>query len=319
MQVLHGSTRGLMLTKIYEYYEEQVSANILNKSTKKMVHFSEGGPGSYGYNNTYSVLGNLIELSDGYMYVGGLEPVLSRSYGNGINEEWNVFVQKYSKNFYNMNLAEDMQLLKNTSIREASGTPSEYNGYGRLYLNGDEKDYGIKWLTDLKNNSVILVRAVKVKGDNIVILWEQFAIKENYSTSGEYQGYVPVNSSKRDMYYMIIDKNANVILEPTFIPNVNMNDEELYVYNNDKIYWTTTDSNKLNVHVLDISQYLTSLKGDYDENGTVDISDAYMLLRSIVKEEVYTDNQIKTMDMDDSGDIDITDAYYLLRYIVKNM
>lgn len=61
------------------------------------------------------------------------------------------------------------------------------------------------------------------------------------------------------------------------------------------------------------------IKGDYDENGEVEITDAYLLLRSIVKEEELTSLKVQIVDMDDSGNVDITDAYYLLRYIVKNM
>lgn len=60
-------------------------------------------------------------------------------------------------------------------------------------------------------------------------------------------------------------------------------------------------------------------KGDYDESGEVDITDAYLLLRAIVNETNLSDRKIQIVDMDNSLDVDITDAYLLLRTVMKYM
>lgn len=312
----YGSTRGLMLTKLYNEYDEKVSQSVVKKSTKKMVHYSEGSTGSNGYNCTYSVLGNIIELNSGYMYIGGLDKNINLAYGSGIDSPWNVFVQKYNKKFYNMDTQEKMQLLKNTSIRKTIGEKPTNTSYGRLYLNGDEQDFGIKWLTDLDyTKTTILVRAVKAQHDNIVILWEENGLEKN-----DYGGYY-VKSSERTSHYMIIDKDGNTIVEDTLLDNVTLTDEEQYVYKEGKVYWTTTSGKNVNVNVLDVSDAIKVdyIKGDYNEDGEVDITDAYLLLRSIALETKLSDYIVKIVDMDDSSDIDITDAYLLLRTVVKNM
>lgn len=123
-----GTYRGLLVTKIYK----DANGNFQRK-TSKMIHYREGGPDTHGYNNTYSLVGNVIELSDGYMYVGALEKTLSMSYGNKVNESWNIMVQKYSKDFYTRDI-EEGQLLDG-EVREAVGPASEYNGIRKTISN----------------------------------------------------------------------------------------------------------------------------------------------------------------------------------------
>ena len=235
--------RGLLATKIYKD-----SNSNFQRKTFKTVHYREGGAGSYGYNSTYSLVGNVIELSDGYMYIGALENTLSRAYGNNINESWNIMIQKYSKDFENAEKVQDVQMF-NTEVRTATGEPAEYNGYGRLYLNGTEKDYGIKWLTDLKNEkTVVQLRAVELENDQIAILYELLDLKT--SSVGGYT----YKSSDGDVYYMIIDKDGNIITSPTIIPGVDLTQEEIYPYKDGKIYWTSTEngSNEIVINVLDV-------------------------------------------------------------------
>lgn len=311
-----GATRGLMLTKIYSEYDDEISQSVLKKSTKKMTHYSEGTTGSNGYNATYSVLGNIIELNSGYMYIGGLDKNINLAYGSGIDSPWNVFVQKYNKNFYTKDTQKDMQLLKNTTVRKTVGEKPTNTSYGRLYLNGDEEDYGIKWLTNLDDTkTVILVRAVKTKNDNVVILWEENGLEKN-----QYDRYT-FKQNIRTSHYMIIDKNGEIIKEDTILDDTFLSDAEKYAYKDGKVYWTTTKNTNVYVNVLDVSEYIEVdyIKGDYNEDGQVDIEDAYLLLRAIVAETLFSEDKLKIVDMDDSQDIDITDAYLLLRAVVRSM
>ena len=317
-----GSTRGLMLTKLYEVFDEQVNQNVIKKSTKKVAHYSEGSTGTNGYNCTYSVLGNIIELNDGYMYIGGLDKNINQAYGSGLDSPWNVFAQKYDKNFYNMGTQKEMQLLKNTSIRKIIGTKPENTSYGRLYLNGDEVDYGFKWLTDLDDTKcVILVRAVKLKDDNIAILWEEDKMNAN-----PYGGYY-LSSSNKVSHYMVIDKEANIIIEDTVLDNALISDEEQYVYKDGKIYWTTATGKNLNymINVLDVEQAIKDkkdaekpvidpskkLKGDMDRNGVITANDASMIL-DIYKNGNASTEDIEIGDMDGSGTLTANDASMIL-------
>ena len=113
-----GATRGLMISKIYPQEE------ILKVSKIKCYILVKVVWGSNGYNYTYSSLGNIIELSDGFLYIGSMEPTLSLEYGNSINESWNIFAQKYKPNFWEEDSIGNMQVF-NTYVRETQGTPPE--------------------------------------------------------------------------------------------------------------------------------------------------------------------------------------------------
>ena len=317
-----GATRGLMLTKLYEQQDEKTGKYIIKKSTKKMAHYSEGSTGTNGYNCTYSVLGNIIELDDGYMYIGALDKNLNRAYGSGIDSSWNVFAQKYDKNFYKMNSQKDMQLLKNTSIRQTIGQRPTNENLGRLYLNGDEVDYGFKWLTNLDNTkTAILVRAVKLRDDNVAILWEEDKMNKN-----SYGGYY-LSSSVKESHYMVIDKEGEIIVEDTILDNTLISDEEQYVYNNGKIYWTTApgNSNRITVNVLDVDQAIEDAKnkpiepidpskiqkGDLDRNGVVNSNDAAVAL-DIYNGRQLLDGDLEIGDMNNDGVINSNDAAMIM-------
>lgn len=307
-----GATRGINVSKIYD--EE----GILKLDTLKMIHYSEGGKGSHGYNYTYSTVGNIIELSDGYMYIGSLQPTLSLEYGEEISESWEVYAQKYTKDFYTKTTAQEAQMF-DTEIRTAQGTPPKdaHLGVdaseGRIYLTGDEKDYGIKWLTELNNEHMaILVRAVEIEDDNIVILWEQLEMED--LGNGKYDIY----DYDGDVYYMIIDKDANIISEPCLIPGVRMNEEEHYAYKDGKIYWTTASGNqRLVVNVLDVKNPLLR-KGDLNDDGLVDSADAAIAL-NLYKYNNATENDLEIGDMDENGMIDSADAAIILNVYKYNL
>ena len=116
---------------------------------------------------------------------------------------------------------------------------------------------------------------------------------------------------------MIIDSNANIISEPIYIENAVLSDEELYVYSNNKIYWTTSNgSNYITVNVLDLNEYLyddtpTLLKGDLDKNGIVDANDAAVAL-DLYKYNSATKDDLEIGDMDENGLIDANDASLIL-------
>ena len=310
-----GNTRGLLLTKIYEEHDSQYNLDILKEKTLRMTHFSEGGKGSNGYNWLYNVLGGLVEVNDGYIYVGAMEKTLSRAYGNSINEERNLFVQKYSKDFYQNKTAEQAQMLS-TKVRTATGEPAESNGYGRLYLTGDEKDYGMKWLTDLDKKAITVVRTVKTEDNKIVVLWEQVNLKE-YEYKGEPQGYTAEDiRENRDVYYMILDKNANIIQEATKIPNVYLSIEEQYAYKNGKIYWTTTGEHKtMTINGLDIKNPIKGLKGDVNGDGKVNIKDWNRMYEHISGKSKLNEEELYRGDVNDDEKVNIKDWNRLYEHI----
>ena len=311
-----GNTRGLLLTKIYEEHDDEYNLDVLKEKTLRMTHFSEGGKGSNGYNWLYNTLGGLVEVNDGYIYVGAMEKTLSRAYGNSINEERNLFVQKYSKDFYQNKTSEEAQMLS-TEIRTASGEPAESNGYGRLYLTGDEKDYGMKWLTDLDKKVITVVRTVKTEDNKIVVLWEEVKIKEWYY-QGEQQGYTGDDiENNREVYYMILDKDANIIQNATKIPNVLLSIEEQYAYKDGKIYWTMTgqENQKIIVNVLDVKHPIKGLIGDVNGDGKVNGKDWIRLYEHISETNKLTGEELKRADVNGDGKVNGKDWIRLYEHI----
>ncbi len=237
-----ASKRGITIGKIFE----DINLN-LNLRAFRTVHYREGAADTYGYNNTYCTPGNFIEVSDGYLFIGSLEKTLSRQYGDSINEPWNIFVQKYKKDMQNETQIQNIQVFTQEEQRVAEGEPSEYNGYGRLYLKGDEIDYGIKWLTDLESSIVINLKAIKADNENIILLWEELP----YSLSKT--GINTLDSKVGSNYYMIIDKDANILTPRTKInKDISLTTEEKYVYRDNKVYWTSCTgwNTQITVNVL---------------------------------------------------------------------
>ncbi len=295
-----GATRGMMVTKLYNYNDSEYG-NYFNLTTKRMFHYSEGSRGLSGNNILNSIMGNILELEDGYLYVGAMDPVLSSDYGTKINNPYQIVVQKYDKSFYIMDDSKAMQLL-DTPTRVVTGQkPEEVDSSTPLYLTGDEVDYGLKFLTNEKEYSPILVRAVKMDNDNVAIIWEQDKVNYNDST-------IYLSTSNYETYYMVIDKDANILVNPTKLENAVMSGEENYVYKDGFIYWTSIQGrnitiNKLNplnfieeVHFTKSEvelEYNTSMKLDV----TITPSDAFD------KTLQFTSSNPNIVSVDNSGNI----------------
>lgn len=64
------------------------------------------------------------------------------------------------------------------------------------------------------------------------------------------------------------------------------------------------------------------LLGDIDNNGDIEIADAYSLLRFIVArmdESSTPSTMLPAANLSEDDEIDIMDAYSLVRLVVKNM
>ncbi len=265
--------RGLTIGKIFE----DINSNLDYKEYRS-IHYREGSNETFGYNNTYCTPGNFIEVSDGYLFFGSIEKTLSRQYGDSINEPWNIFAQKYKKDMHNETSPQAIQVFTQEEERVTVGTqPPESIRHGNLYLNGNEVDYGIKWLTDLESSIVINLKAVKADNENIILLWEELPYS---STNG---GSNTIDSKVGSNYYMIIDKDANILTPRTKInKDVSLTTEEKYVYRDNKVYWTSCTgwNTQITVNVLnlidnpvkEIKTNVNELTMDKDSKRIVEVS-----------------------------------------------
>ena len=223
-------------------------------------------------------------MDDGYLYIGSLDKELSATYGATINNPWDIFVQKYRKDFQNTEDVKEMQMFT-TDERVVTGEKSDYE-YGRLYLTGSEVDYGMKWLNALDNETIILIRAVSLEDGNIAILWEQ-----NELEPGAVLGYT-LASRDGDIYYMVIDSDGNIVKEASKLEGVTLTNEEHYAYKDGIIYWTTTLGNKVTVNTLNIYNNIESVTLD-KESASVEYGEELVLNATINPIDTDMDKTLK--------------------------
>lgn len=248
------STRGVMLSKIYDEYYPKPDINAFKITTRKIINYSEAAQGKNGNNILNSSLGNIIELSDGYLYVGAMEKELNGAFADDINAPHQLVVQKIKKDFYTKDNAKDMVML-NTPIRKVTGEKATGSG---TYLKGDEEDYGLKFLTNLTDRSIIMSRAIKMDNDNVAIIWEQDKIEMSPL------GY-ELDDDDYETYFMVIDSSANVLIAPTKLENATMSGVQNYVYKDSCIYWTSTENRVITVNRLNPFDVIESVSFDKKE------------------------------------------------------
>lgn len=314
---LGGNTRGLIISKMHEEYNEELNRNVYNIAQRKMMHYSEGPNTVRGYNSTYHTFGNLLELSDGYMYIGGSEKSLRLEYGNEINEEWNIFAQKYSKDFYLKNSSSEAQLFE-APQRIASGQKPEKKDVGELYLTGNEIDYGIMYYTSLNKRSVVVVRAVKLSEEKIAIIWDEAKLEEMNNSNGDSQGYT-ANLASRDAYFMIIDKDGKIIKHRTALPNTKLSIAENYAVKEGKVYWTSsTGGYGYTINILDLNGQVDELlKGDVNKDTLINSTDSALVLDKF-KNNNATAEDFALGDMNEDNLLNSTDAARILDVFKNN-
>ena len=229
------------------------ASNTLYLNNYSMFHFRESSDVAYAYNSTQSNLGNIVEVSDGYILVSSSEKTLSLNYANDryINESQNIFIQKYNKDFSNTGkTVKDMQMF-NTSERKSESSRTDSKNKGELLLSKNGvTDYGVKWLTNYNNVTVLGTRAVKINDSKIVILWAECDLEKNSSNK-------LTTTGKMRYFYEIIDNNGNILNGPYQIQNGSLNDTIHYNYKDGYIYWSERsilDSNKFIINKLNINQ-----------------------------------------------------------------
>lgn len=204
-----------------------------NLSKYQVFHFRE----SKNYNNTFASTGNLIELDDGYLLVATSEKTLSLNYSPHytLNESRNIFIQKYTKDLRGKN-TQSIQLF-NTELRQSEVARDSSEGIENKFLSSKQvTDYGVKWITDYKNDyNISEVRAVKINDNRVMILWAENEI----AVSGK--GYTPTGKTK--YYYMIIDHNGHVVVEKTIFNRSTLSNLIDYVYKDGYLYFSESDGN----------------------------------------------------------------------------
>lgn len=239
----HGDayTRGFHITKIK--YSDSGSGWYGSDGDLVSFHFREGSNRAYGYNETFAQLGGLAEVNSGYVFAGSSDRVLSvePAPGTGYMGHYgarDLFIQILKKDFKNYTGANQYAVAGQT--RSCTGTKPG-SAATELWLNGNEKDYGILWLTAYDNNHYAgNPHILSVDSDKICILWEKLPYPSSWY----------VDESAVETYYAEIDGNGNVCLDTVRVPNVLLASDTDPVFLNGKIYWATNNDSGAYLHAL---------------------------------------------------------------------
>ena len=234
-----ANPRGFIVTRTYD------GANDTNikRYFARSLHFTTPRSTSltkFDYNYTYAKLGNIIDVGDGVILVGATEKTITDNNAKYLylNESSNLFVQKLKSD-----IGEE-EAKANSKMQMLDTEPRTLAEDATTVV-----DRGVKWLTNYDNDYCVLgVRAVEVDNDRVAILY--VIDKMQNSTNGDRL----ILSGKRQNFYMVIDKNANIVQEPIeikdFDRDIVITDEIDYVYKDGYVYWTSTPNNKIVINKL---------------------------------------------------------------------
>jgi len=157
-------------------------------------------------NKTFAQLGGIIETDGHVMLVGAS----ARSLGKDAeNECQNLFIQIFNPDFEKVN--KDMFV----GGKNRTGSTS-------FDINDDKNspltsvtDYGVIWLTDYTDQSVVCPQVVKTDDGRAVILW----------------------STQKDSYYMVLNPDGSIHTEATSLNSLPLNSVEKPVYHDGCVTW----------------------------------------------------------------------------------
>lgn len=171
------------------------------------------------------------------------------------------------------------------------------------------------WLTDYAEDSTITAKTphlVKYDADRFLVMWEEY--DSAYGT---------------DHVKLVTADGSGNILSDIIESDIRLSDCKPVLTADNSVIWYVIDSNFTILYSLDpfalegcsdtfITASAPQNNGDVDNNGTIDISDASLVLTYYAKQaagistEYFTDIQTKAADINTDGNVDISDAAEIL-------
>lgn len=240
----HGDAydRGFSLTKITKIYDTE-GYWLPADGEVYTFHFREGATRSYGYNETFAQMGGLAELDSAFVFAASSERMLSLAEAPsaeymGYNGARDLFVQILKKNFTDYSGADCYYTAGET--RKAQGTKPA-SATTQLWLNGDEEDYGILWLTNYDaSHYAANPKVFSMGNDKFGVMWEKREYVSNYWS----------NSNSAETYFALLDVNGKVLVDTMRVPDCLLAADADPVVVDGAVYWATKDNYGEKLHVL---------------------------------------------------------------------
>ena len=279
------------------------------------------------YGNNYTTKENGFK-KEGYTFVGWNESADGKgvSWTNWIGKPWKWV---YTKSITLYAQWSNMILNKTEITLDMSGTKTEkiipLENYGTIgYTSSDESIAKV----DESGN----VTAVGNGTCEIVVTGSKGNVKAtcNVTVKTSVTGIALTKTA-----LIFTDVNPQEVLVKTILPVTASNKKVKYTSSNEsiakvdekgkvtpigkgecKIIVTAEDGSGVKTE-CSVKVDLLYKKGDWNNDGKVDVTDAYLLLTAIAKNSKELEEKKAVVDMYSDGKIDVTDAYLLLQEIYK--
>lgn len=229
----HGTSAQSPAGQTYPKYDE------ISSSNKTYYKWSND-------NGTYTELGGIVEVSDGYLVIFAGEP---DAQGKSINNARAGYDKMDSRNLGFVKVRKDFEkteVLKDAILSKGLSETGGFYTFGG-YLSKQQNE-GVNWLTKLKNpqtENVQNIKTMELPNGNILIL---YAVDGSNSWQAGKDNYQP--------YMMCIDAQGKQILAATALDkNIRLNRRDEIVLIGKRIVvvqGVAEEGNKLRIHTLEL-------------------------------------------------------------------
>ncbi|HMV44365.1 MAG TPA: hypothetical protein PK079_18535 [Leptospiraceae bacterium] len=210
---------------------------ITKKKTGRLIFTYKAGK---MYQKTFTELGGLVSVSDGYLVLGASEKDFNPSNAEiYLNDSRNLFLLKVAKNFNEVKVDSKSQYLisKDIVISDGENSPeiSFVDYAGNKY---PQKRVGVQWLTNFKkkeSENVLRPKLIQLEEDRFLAVYEKWSANSYIRTE-----------------YIIFNSSGKILQEPVDLGSARLNRKDDPVYINGNVVWTAgkKDRRELKVFVL---------------------------------------------------------------------
>ncbi len=245
--------------------------------------------------------------NDTHTYMGGLEKSASTYAITGKSERFYTSGNYAESNLSTGNYDVFVRIIDSTLYDIAA---TDLAGENRIdEANGRIADRNVIWLTECNETEKAgNVKIVTLEDGSYCVLWEKIVDYEFDS-----------------IQYVILDECGNILRRQSTIYDARLSNTSIQpIVQGDTLTWAVSDgqTDEIIWYTVNLNEYRTEpayLLGDVNEDGSVDSSDASLVLAEYAKiqtggEGEFTDIQYKAADVNKDDTVDSSDASKILAY-----
>ena len=211
--------------------------SISKKKRSKLIFTYKAGK---MYQKTFTELGNLVSLPDGYLVLGAGErdfnPANAEVY---LNDSRNLFLLKVAKNFSDLKVDSQKPYVISKEVVTSSGEDSSEISFvdysGKKF---PQKRVGVVWLTDFKNKNkenILRPKLIQLAEDKFLALYEKWSANMYLTTE-----------------YLIFNSAGKILHSPVDLGSARLNRKDDPVLVNGNVIWVAGKKDKNELKIFDL-------------------------------------------------------------------